>query len=263
MKPGVRAVGGKCWKCRQSAAKDDEACDGCGKIMVTYKTQAGEQEGRCCEKCTTQWKLARGVATYNFDCTGPPLVAFAETVSVDLSVDFYIITFPTAKNGYRKKQKKKWCLLIVIRIVLWIRFGWACGILASPPVEAYADAPALADFFGTQHWPDPQRACPVLLVGVTPALKASIKARMVGADRAAAAEMVRSTDLTASRRNVCKDFCLAHFVKNAKAYDKSAMVNRAAKLGVAAGLVPTVKAAFQRKSQQIIGSPLSRILYPP
>lgn len=262
VKAGVRAVGSKCWKCRQNGAKDDEACDGCGKIMLTYKTQAGEQEGRCCEKCTTQWKLARGVPVYNFDCTGPPLVAFAETVSLDVAVDFYIITFPVEKNGYRRKQRKKWCLLIVMRIVLWIRFGWACGILASPPVEAYGNAPALADFFGSQHWPDPARACPVLLVGVAPALKANIKARMVSADRAAAAEMVRSTELTASRRNVCKNFRLSHFVENAKAYDRTPMVKRAAALGVAAGLVSSVGAAFKRSPQQIVGSPLSGILYP-
>ena len=224
---------------------------------MTNKTQAGEDEGRCCEKCAVHWKFERGVPTYNFDCEGPPLVAFAEAVSGYVEVDFYVITFPAESNGYKKRMRKKWCLLIVIRIVLWVRFGWACGILASPYLEIYSNAPALAEFFSHQHWPAPQRQRPVLLVGVRASLTTQIKARM----ETAKADLVKSTELRASRRHTMKGFSVKGFIENSQAYDHTPMVRRAAKIAVDAGMVPSVDAALQRQPHQLPGN-LKRILYP-
>ena len=179
-------------------------------------------------------------------------------------VDIYFISFPVGSEGrYKNGKQKKWCLIVLIRIVLWVRFGLLCGVLATPPVEMYASAGALVDFFLKQIWPS--HACSVLLLGQRSeevAKLSDIRGAFNAKGQQARAKQMRGTELTGSQRYIMEGMNVADFVKNPKNYDDTPLVKRAAQLAWKAGVEKNVAAVMSRDPKSLTDPRFSPICYP-
>ena len=261
MKTGILSVGGWCRTCvKHKPAK--AACEMCEETRDTRKVSVGDKTGRVCSECRPKWKIARNEPTLQIPCVGPRLQEFADSVAVCVEVHFYCVSFPIADEGYTRRQKKKWCLIILIRVVLWRRFGILCGVLATPPSEAYADAEAIADFFAAQTWPS--HACTVLLLGLRSqvATLGPIKAALNAKGHQSRAEKLKGTKLSGSQRNLMTGMNVADFVKNPRDYDGTPIVKQAARLAVSSGMVQNMKIAMSCVPKPLTNTTFARICYP-
>jgi len=189
------------------------------------------------------------------------LEEFATFHATTEAIDIYLVSFAT-KVVYRRGRKKKWCLLVLMRIVIWVRFGWLCGILASPYVEIYAQASALAKFFSAQHWPAATRNCPVLLLGLKEVKLIDIKNAMIAQGEQHRAAKLKSTDLTGSQWRIMKDFDLKRFVASPKSFDHTLLLKRAAHIVFRSGMATSVQQAFDRPTKPLNAAQLCATLYP-